>query len=217
MTVDALRNTGEIEPIIGEEIIWTSQLARAQAEKVSVQNIDGTIFNFSTWSFPNLAVIAAQSGKGPHLMLSNLNPQYTGLVAMLASAGALDQLGLFNERIWGDISKKKIKKKVLTFCRAAHVVNTLKGQTFGLFGGRSFGMNTATAVPLQWQKIFGVDVEHIDQLEIIRGASQVSHNKVETAFKWLTKNVGRILSTPFKKGWKVLDGNSTGKVYRVSS
>jgi len=105
----------------------------------------------------------------------------------------------------------------LTFCRAAHVVNTLKGQTFGLFGGRSFGMNTATAVPLQWQKIFGVDVEHIDQLEIIRGASQVSHNKVETAFKWLTKNVGRILSTPFKKGWKVLDGNSTGKVYRVSS
>jgi len=192
-TVDALRNTGEIEPIMGDEIIWTSQLARAQAEKVSVQNIDGTIFNFSTWSFPNLAVIAAQSGKGPHLMLSNLNPQYPGLVAMLASAGALDQLGLFNERIWGDISKKKIKKKVLTFCRAAHAVNTLKGQTFGLFGGRSFGMNTATADPLQWQKIFGVDVEHIDQLEIIRGASQVSHNKVETAFKWLTKNVGRIL------------------------
>ena len=52
-------------------------------------------------------------------------------------------------------------------------------------------MNTATADPLQWQKIFGVDVEHIDQLEIIRGASQVSHNKVETAFKWLTKNVGK--------------------------
>jgi len=62
-----------------------------------------------------------------------------------------------------------------------------------LFGGRSFGMNIATADPLQWQKIFGVDVEHINQLEIIRGASQVSHNKVETAFKWLTKNVGRIL------------------------
>jgi len=44
MTADALRNTGEIEPIMGDEIIWTSQLARAQAEKVSVQNIDGTNF-----------------------------------------------------------------------------------------------------------------------------------------------------------------------------
>jgi len=150
MTADVLRNTGEIEPVIGEEIIWTPQPAKAQAKKILDQNIDGTIFNFLTWSFPNFAIIAAQNGKSPHLMLSNLNPQYPGLVAMLASAGALDQLGLFNERIWGDISKKKIKKKVLTFCRAAHAVNTLKGQTFGLFGGRSFGMNTATVDPLQW-------------------------------------------------------------------
>jgi len=90
MTADVLRNTGEIEPVIGEEIIWTPQLVKTQAKKILDQNIDGTIFNFSTWSFPNFAIIAAQNGKSPHLMLSNLNPQYPGLVAMLASAGALD-------------------------------------------------------------------------------------------------------------------------------
>lgn len=190
--VKTLEGTGEIETIPGGEIIWTPQLAKAQARKLQAKDIDGTILNFAIWSFPHLAAIAAQNGQGPYLMLSNLNPQYPGLVGMLASAGSLDQLGIPNQRLWGDITDKKVLNKVLTFARAARVVNSLKGQTYGLIGGRSMGMYTAVSDTQEWQTIFGVDVEHIDQLEIIRLAEKIPAQKVENAFKWLSENIGKI-------------------------
>ena len=43
----------------------------------------------------------------------------------------------------------------------------------GLFGGRSLGIDTGTFDPMQWRSQFGVDVTHIDQLEIVRRADLV--------------------------------------------
>ena len=37
-----------------------------------------------------------------------------------------------------------------------------------------------------------IDVEHIDQLEIVRKAEEVDEAQVEKAFNWLTENVGKI-------------------------
>jgi len=182
----------DVEVVLGDEIIWNQKQAYEQALKMKAENVDGTIMNYSIWCFPHFSAIAANHGKGPYLMLSNLNPQDPGLVGMLAAAGSLDWLGIKNWRVWGDIEDEKVLRKVLAFCRAAHAVNALKGQTYGLFGGRSMGMYTAVANQDQWQKIFGVDVEHIDQLEIVRRAEFVDEKKVENAFKWLEARVGKI-------------------------
>jgi L-fucose isomerase len=54
-----------------------------------------------------------------------VNPQYPGLVGMLATAGALDQPGIFNGRVWGDIGDDQVLRKVVTFLRAATTVNRL--------------------------------------------------------------------------------------------
>lgn len=43
-----------------------------------------------------------------------------------------------------------------------------------------------------WLYKFGIDVEHIDQLEIIRRLDSVSRDKVCNAYGWLTKNIGSI-------------------------
>ena len=80
----------------------------------------------------------------------------------------------------------------MKFLRAAHVVTSLKGQVYGLFGGRSIGMGSGTVNSDLWMVIFGVDVEHIDQLEIIRRAEFIEEQKIESAFKWLNKNMGSI-------------------------
>lgn len=42
------------------------------------------------------------------------------------------------------------------------------------------------------RKNSGVDVEHIDQLEIVRKAEEVDDAQVEKAYKWLTENVGKV-------------------------
>jgi L-fucose isomerase len=54
------------------------------------------------------------------------------------------------------------------------------------------GMYTATADPAQWLKIFGVDVEHIDQGELVRLAAEVPDAQVDAAFTWLSEHIGHI-------------------------
>jgi len=188
----ALEATGEVAPVTGREIIWTAELARNEARRLANEGCELTIFNFAVWSFPHLAAVASRFAPGPFLLFSNINPHYPGMVGMLASAGALDQIGALHGRLVGDIRDGVILRKVLAFIRAGSTVARLKGETFGLFGGRPMGMYTAVANLDQWMSSFGVDVEHIDQSEIIRRAGEASEDEVEMAFAWLTNKVGKI-------------------------
>ncbi|MGC8963026.1 MAG: L-fucose/L-arabinose isomerase family protein, partial [Candidatus Bipolaricaulaceae bacterium] len=189
---ETLLATGEVEPIVGQEIIWTAELARHEARRLAHEGCEVTIFNFAVWSFPHLAVIASRFAPGPFLLFSNINPRYPGMVGMLAAAGALDQIGTFHGRLFGDIRDPKVLRKVLAFIRAGSALHRLKGETFGLFGGRPMGMYTAVANPDQWMREFGIDVEHIDQWEIVRQAENASEDEVEHAFRWLTTKVGKV-------------------------
>ncbi|MBC7106149.1 MAG: L-fucose/L-arabinose isomerase family protein, partial [Firmicutes bacterium] len=85
-----------------------------------------------------------------------------------------------------------VLRKVLAFIRAASALARLRGESFGLFGGRPMGMYTAVANPDQWMKLFGVDVEHIDQSEIVRRAELAPADEAEHAFQWLSAKVGKI-------------------------
>ena len=72
------------------------------------------------------------------------------MVAMLAAGGALHHLGIEHFRAAGDINDKEVLDKVLQFAKCAHVVNSLKGSTYGLIGGRSLGMYSATVSMQDW-------------------------------------------------------------------
>ncbi len=189
---EALRATGEVDPVEANEIIWTAELAKKEASRLSRVGCELTIFNFAVWSFPHLAAVASRFAPGPFLLFSNINPQYPGMVGMLASAGALDQVGTFHARVSGDIADAKVLRRVMAFIRGASAVHRLRGETFGLFGGRPMGMYTAVANTDQWMELFGIDVEHIDQSEIIRRSAEAPDAEVERAFEWLSAKVGTI-------------------------
>ena len=114
------------------------------------------------------------------------------MVGMLAAAGSLDQIGVKYSRLWGDVNDPEVKGKMISFLQAAAAVTRLKGLTFGNFGGRPLGMYTAVANLEQWQKMFGIDVENIEQDDIIRAGEKADEKEVEKAFDWLTENVGNI-------------------------
>ncbi|GAG12207.1 unnamed protein product, partial [marine sediment metagenome] len=85
-----------------------------------------------------------------------------------------------------------VSEKSLPYFRAATAKARLRGQVFGLFGGRSLGIDTGTFDPLQWKRMFGVDTEHIDQLEIIRRADLVPEDQTTHMVNWLEKNVAQV-------------------------
>lgn len=188
----ALEATGEVEVCEGKEIIGSATTARAEAERLNREGVDLTIFNYAIWCYPRLSAIAATLLKGPFLLFSNLHPSQPGMVAMLAAAGTLDQLGYQYKRLWGDAEESAVLETMLEFVRGSASVSMLKGQTFGTFGGRPLGMYTATANSDQWQRQFGIDIDFHEQWDIMRYSEQVRDDQVSNAQEWLEKRAGKI-------------------------
>jgi L-fucose isomerase len=188
----ALASTGQVEVVAADEIVWTTEGARRQGRRLRENGVDLTILNYAIWAFPHLAAVATTFAPGPYLIFGNLHPSEPGMVAMLSSAGTMDQLGLTHTRVWGDIQDPKVLERVMLYVRAAGAVAKLRGETYGLFGGRPLGMYTAVANLDQWRSLFGLDVEHVEQYDIVRASETVEEKRVEAGLRWLEGHVGQI-------------------------
>src|SRR5215216_4518208 len=133
------------EVVRASEPVWTNRLAVGEARRIAAGRPDLTIFNIPVWAFPHFPMLAARETPGPLLLFSNIDPQYPGMVGMLAASGALDQIGRTYGRAWGDISEPEVLKHLEAHARAAAAVQSLRGSTFGRIGGRPMGMYTAVA------------------------------------------------------------------------
>lgn len=187
-----LESTDEVEVVEAKEIVSKPSVAKREALRLRKMGAQLTIFNYAIWAFPHFSVIASKFAPGPFLLFGNINPQYPGMVGMLAAAGALDQTGIIHKRLWGDIKDKDVLSKVMSFVRATSAFNSLKGQRYGIIGGRPMGMYTTVPNVDLWNSVFGIDVEHIDQYEIIRLSQKVSEERAENGLKWLERYVKKI-------------------------
>jgi L-fucose/D-arabinose isomerase len=190
--VASLEATGAVEVVAGTEVIWTNEGAVREAKRLAASGVEATIFNYAIWCYPHLTALASEFAPGPILLFCNIHPSEPGMVGMLAAAGTLEQLGRLHERLWGDIGDSGVLAKVLSFLRAAGAAASVRGQTFGLFGGRPLGMYTAVSPLDQWMRTFGIDVEHVEQHDIVRISAEIEAPKVDAALAWLEARVGDI-------------------------
>ncbi len=187
-----LEESGQIEVVPGDEIIWRHSQAREQAKLVAGKSVDGTILNVPVFAFPNLIRISGQFAQDPFLAYSPLFGGLPGLGGMLGASGALEQVGRACEKVYGSLNDRDVMNRLMVFCRTAHAVNGLRGRVLGLIGGRSIGMVTGESSPDLYNSLFGLDVDHFDQLEIIRRSSLVPEDKVEHAYNWIKDQVKSI-------------------------
>lgn len=185
--VDALTAAGH-EVVRGREIISDNALAGSVAREVAAAGVDLTVLHYAVWAFPHFSMLAAGATPGPLLLLSNIDPVQPGMVGMLAAGGALDQIGRGHTRLWGDPADDALIEAIGVRATAAAAVSALRGSTFGRIGGRPMGMNTAVANTDQWQRLFGVDVEEIDQWEIVRRAETADAGEAKAAREWLERH-----------------------------
>ncbi|MFI9407871.1 L-fucose/L-arabinose isomerase family protein [Nocardia sp. NPDC052316] len=182
--VAALTRAGH-EVVCGAAAVSDNALANSVARSVAAAEVDLTVFHYAVWAFPHFTMLAAGATPGPLLLLSNIDPVQPGMVGMLAAGGALDQIGRTHTRLWGDPDDPALLEEIGVRARAAAAVASLRGSTFGRFGGRPMGMNTAVANTDQWQRVFGIDVEEIDQWEIVRRAELADAGEAKAAREWL--------------------------------
>ncbi len=188
-----LEQTGEIEAVVADEVVHSHETARNEAKRIASLDLDGVIFLIPVFAFPNYVVIAAQTLNTPYLLLSPHDPRFPGLTGLLAAGGALNQIDIAHERLWVSLEEGNTAAKILVFARAAKAIKRLRGQVYGLVGGRSIGMATGAAPAEVWQRYFGVDIDHVDQSEVLRMAEIVPQAEVDKAKAWFGSQAKEIV------------------------
>lgn len=172
-------------------VIQTSQAVQDFALACQTANVQCLIIHLPIWGDPIFSVKLASRLNLPVLLLGNIRPETSSMVGMLGAGGALDQVGLAHTRVF-DHEDEENRKRVRAFILAAAVRTELRGQTLGLFGGRSLGILTAVADAAQWQRLFGVDIESIDQLEIVHLAESLLQEEVDRHKTWLVQRLSGV-------------------------
>jgi L-fucose isomerase len=181
-----------VEVSVAAEIAWHPELARSQSADLAARRLDAVILNVPVFAFPNLSVLAASFQTIPLLAIAPINGTLPGLGGLQAASNAIRQVGMQCDKVWGNIEEPRTLGRVMEFLRAAHVATTLHGQVYGLVGGRSIGMVTGAITPDVWMKVFGVDSDHVDQLDMIRRAEGIDEAEVSRALAWLRERLGSI-------------------------
>jgi L-fucose/D-arabinose isomerase len=174
------------------DVARTLQQINAQVDDLKAKKVDVLIAHIPCWTAPNLVVHGIQQMGLPTVIVTSQSAATHGMVGFLGAGGALKQVGIDHLRIREDFKTDAMTKKLMPFIWAAYVKNKLRGETFGMFGGRSLGIDTGCIDPLQWRSQFGIDVEHIDQLEIIRRADLIPAERTRKMLEWLKQTCGKI-------------------------
>jgi L-fucose isomerase len=182
------------------EVVWPAAReirgkkdALAAVESLRSSGIDAVVLFLPIFVAPALVAHTANLLDKPFALACNEAPDSLSQLVFLAAAGSIEQIGLSCFRLPGDAaSSPETMKELLSFLRAAAVKVRLQGETFGCIGGRALGISPGQADLALWEKIFKVDIEHIDQFEIAQRAERQPAAEVAKHVEWLRRNLGRV-------------------------
>lgn len=168
----------------GMTVLTCGEVARTKAQidqqtaELRAQQPDVLIAHVPCWVSPNMACRGIEQIGLPTALVSNDSPATHATVGLLGAGGALDQIGYGHIRIRMEWNDPRLPGKLKPFLYAAAAKKQIASSTFGMFGGRSLGIDTGTFDPMQWRARFGVDTEHVDQSDIIRRAPGIAKDRV---------------------------------------
>jgi L-fucose isomerase len=175
-----------------DAVARSKKLVDEQVRELQAAGAEALFVHLPCWATPNVVVRAVQALNLPTVTMTSKSAATHGMVGLFGVAGTLSQIGIPHIRVRDDFGAPVFEKKLLPYFRAASTRARLRGRVMGLFGGRSLGIDTGTFDPMQWRSQFGVDVDHIDQLEIVRRAELVTEERVNRMVEWLGENVASI-------------------------
>ena len=171
-----------------DEVARSKQEIDRQVAALKAVGVEALFAHTPCWATPNLVVRGVQLLDVPTVVMTSKSAATHGMVGMFAAAGTLSQIAFRHMRVRDDFGAPVFEEKVLPYFRAASATTRLRGRVMGLYGGRSLGIDTGSFDPMQWRAQFGVDVDHIDQLEIVRRAGLIDPQRVQAMLAWMTES-----------------------------
>ncbi|MDD5016502.1 MAG: hypothetical protein PHO15_00205 [Eubacteriales bacterium] len=145
------------------------------AEAKRIRDLDGDfiIYLVGTWISAPYIIDAVMCVGLPVGIWGIPEPASFSSVGANVLHGAMDEMDLKHQLFYGEPDEADTLQEIKSFADAAKAVKQLRCSRLGLIGGRSLGAYPTTADPNQIKKIFGIEVEHIDQLVLLEKARSV--------------------------------------------
>ena len=178
-----LRDLG-IEVLSPGRGISCEEEAVVEAERMRAAGVCGIVF-FTAWFLrANVIVGAAREAQLPVLVWSIPSLDNASLIGFGVTHGSLDEAGIAHEVVcdtWGPAAQRRM----IAWARASHVRKLAATSRYGHIGGKCLSMMTADADANQWRRMFGIDVNHVEQWTLIHQAEKIPASDIEPLVqKW---------------------------------
>lgn len=173
--------------VVEDLVIATKQEARACLSRYKkIDDLDGLVLFSGTWVWAAHLVAAVRDftccGKSV-LLWTNPGSQGWRPVGGLVMHAGLREVGIPHRFVYGAYDDPQTVERIMAYCRASHVMNSLNMSTVGVLGGRGMGQTCGVADPSQWLRAFGVDIDSRDTTQLLETAKQITADDLERARK----------------------------------
>jgi len=183
----------DFEVIDCGQITRSHQQAASHAKEIAYRGAEVLVLYIAGWCYSSAVVSAASEAHLPVIVWTDSRPDTGGLIGAAISKGALDEVGIHNRFIYGGFDNEQALSRLRKLCIASSAASSLRGQTYGVCGGRTLGMYTAVIDPNEWRVKFGLEVDAFDQLEAIERAKLISEDKAQRYLNWMRSEFGKVV------------------------
>ncbi len=181
---EALLKAG-LDLVEHEIIIATKEEAKdCFAKFKKMDDVDAVILFSGTWVWASHLIAAIRdfsfSEKGI-VLWTNPGSQGWRPVGGLVMQGALKEVGIPHRFVYGSYDDPEEMVRIVSYCRACHEKNRLNMSTIGTFGGRGMGQTCGAADPSQWMRVFGIDIDSRDTIDLLHTAKNINGKEIEDA------------------------------------
>lgn len=174
------------------ELTTSPERAARHGRLLREQGAQVLVLYVGMWSYGSSAVAAASECGVPAIIWTDSDIRYVGVVGASVCRGSLEEAGITNSLVYGEMDDPAARRDLEIRCLGAAAGTRLRGQIYGLMGSRSLGMYTAAVDPNQWRRLFGLEVESWDQLEVVEKAKALPDSAVNRHLQWSQETFGRI-------------------------
>lgn len=161
-----------------DEYTITRQEVMEQTSFAKEKDACAVIYLIGTWILANHVTDAALETNLPIAVWGISEAASFSSVGANVVHGTFEEIGIRHRLFHGMPSDKEVIERIRVFLTAAHAVKELKYARLGLMGGRCINAYPTSADINQVKQIFGVEVEHIDQMLLLERAENADERKI---------------------------------------
>ena len=171
--------------LTGEEVL-------RQTRYCETAGADAMVYLIGTWCLASHVIDAVRDSKIPFAVWGIPEPASFSSVGANVVHGTLGEMNIKHKLIYGFPRDESTIEDLCSFIKAAAIKKELSHLRLGMIGGRAISAYPTTADPNQIKKLFGIEIEHIDQLLLLEKARKIPESLCDSKIAEMRMRYGSV-------------------------